>query len=122
MNSLHPAFLQTLTFQPGDLSTLARIGNFKGKQELSQQAPEALKALRQHAVIESNESSNRIEQVVAPRGRIKALVEHRAQPGNRSEQEIAGYRDALELIHEIVLQILTAGADSNWDYGYGYQF
>ena len=64
-----------------------------------------LEALRRSAVIESNESSNRIEQVVAPRERIKGLVEYRIQPGSRSEQEIAGYRDVLSLIHGSAEQI-----------------
>lgn len=52
------------------------------------------------AVIESTESSNRIEGVVAPHKRIEALVLKSTTPRNRSEQEIAGYRDALNLIHE----------------------
>ena len=101
MKSLRPDFLANLAFQPEDLSTLTQIGTYKGKQELyAEQAPEMVEALRQNAVIESSESSNRIEQVVAPRERIKGLVEHRVRPETRSEQEIAGYRDALELIHE----------------------
>lgn len=101
MKSLSASYLGGLVFQADDLSMLAQIGAYKGKQELyAQQAPEMLEALRRHAVIESNESSNRIEQVTAPRERIRGLVEHRVEPGSRSEQEIAGYRDALELIHE----------------------
>ncbi|MFQ5575211.1 MAG: Fic family protein [Terriglobia bacterium] len=101
MKSLHARYLAQLSFQPEDLSTLAQIGAFMGKQELyAQQAPEMLEALRQNAIIESNESSNRIEQIKAPRKRIKDLVEHHIQPKTRSEQEIAGYRDALELVHE----------------------
>jgi Fic family protein len=59
-----------------------------------------LAALRDAAVIESTESSNRIEGVVAPHRRIEALVLKSAAPRDRSEQEIAGYRDALNLIHE----------------------
>ena len=52
------------------------------------------------ACIESTESSNRIEGIEAPRGQLEKIVLHNAAPRNRSEQEIAGYRDALALIHE----------------------
>lgn len=64
------------------------------------QTPELLSALRDAAIIESTESSNRIEGVVAPHERVKAIVLKSTTPQNRSEQEIAGYRDALNLIHE----------------------
>ena len=101
MKSLSSDYLASLTFAPGDLSTIKEIGGFRGKQELyAEQAPEMLEALRRNAVIESSESSNRIEQITAPRDRIKEIVDDRATPQDRSEQEIAGYRDALELIHE----------------------
>lgn len=65
-----------------------------------QQAPEVLASLKQLAVIESAESSNRLEGVTAPRDRVEALVLRPTVPNNRSEEEIAGYRDALNLIHE----------------------
>src|SRR4029079_11402306 len=64
------------------------------------QYPEQLDTLRTHAQVESTESSNRIEGIVAAPGRVRDLVVHRTQPRDRSEQEIAGYRDALQLIHE----------------------
>jgi Fic family protein len=77
------------------------LGEYRGKQELfRRQAPELLASLKQAAIIESSESSNRLEGVTAPRDRIKALVLKSTTPQNRSEQEIAGYRDALNLIHE----------------------
>ena len=52
------------------------------------------------AYIESTESSNRIEGIEAPRLQLEKIVLHGAKPRNRSEQEIAGYRDALALIHD----------------------
>jgi Fic family protein len=64
------------------------------------QTPEVLEQLRESAVVESTESSNRIEGVTAPHERIEALVLRGATPRNRPEEEIAGYRDALNLIHE----------------------
>jgi Fic family protein len=100
-NSLAPNYLDQIAFSGADLSTLKRLGEYRGRQELfSQRAPETLALLKQVAVIESAESSNRLEGVIAPHDRIEALVMRPTAPANRSEQEIAGYRDALNLIHE----------------------
>ena len=101
MNSLTMEFLNKLKLTSEQGSTLAKIGEYKGKQELfTRQTPEALESLRQTAIIESSECSNRLEGITAPHKRIKALVLHTTTPRDRSEQEIAGYRDALNLIHE----------------------
>ena len=76
------------------------LGTTSGRHFLYQdQSPQLLKTLREAAVIQSTESSSRIEGVTAPRDRIKALVESRSKPTDRSEQEIAGYRDVLTTIH-----------------------
>lgn len=69
------------------------------------QTPEVLSTLRNAAVIESSESSNRLEGVTAPRDRIDLLVLHAAQPVGRDEAEIAGYRDALQAIHADALNL-----------------
>jgi len=65
-----------------------------------QQSLESLEALRTLALVESTESSNRLEGVVATPQRLREVVLRDAAPADRSEQEIAGYRDALGLIHE----------------------
>ena len=101
MASLQPAFLAQLTFGASELSTIHRLGEARGRQDLFiRQIPQQLETLRTHAMVESVESSNRIEGVVAPPGRVADLVVHGVEPRNRSEQEIAGYRDGLQLIHE----------------------
>ena len=101
MHSLAPAFLEQLRLRPADGTTLMALGEYRGRQALfRRQTPEVLAALKAAAVVESTESSNRIEGVVAPHPRIEALVLKSAAPRDRSEQEIAGYRDALNLIHE----------------------
>lgn len=101
MNSLTAPYLDKLRLNAADGSTLKALGECRGRQDLfRRQTPELLSALRDAAVIESTESSNRIEGVVAPHHRVEALVLKKATPRNRSEQEIAGYRDALNLIHE----------------------
>ncbi len=101
MQSLTAQFLTGLRFDPEQAATLRAIGEFRGQQELQyRRAPEALAGLLEVAKIESSESSNRLEGVNVPPDRIRRLVVHEAQPRNRSEQEVAGYRDALALIHD----------------------
>jgi Fic family protein len=101
MYSLRTEFLAGLGFSPADVATLRSLGEYGGRQQLYvKQRPETLDSLRTVAVIESTDSSNRLEGITAPEARVKALVEHKTEPRDRSEQEIAGYRDALELIHQ----------------------
>ncbi len=101
MHSLTPDYLNRIALTPEQGSILSKIGEYKGKQELfSHQTPETLETLRKTAVVESSECSNRLEGITAPHNRIEALVLQTTAPQNRSEQEIAGYRDALNLIHE----------------------
>ena len=76
------------------------IAEYKGKQELyAKQSPQILKTLLETALIESAESSNRIEGVTVDHARLKPLVIGHSKPRDRSEEEVAGYRKALELIH-----------------------
>jgi len=77
------------------------IAEYKGKQELyTKQTPQVLKSLMEMALIESAESSNRIEGVTIDKNRLKPVVVGHSKPRDRSEEEIAGYRKALELIHK----------------------
>ena len=83
------------------LGLVAAIYKEAGKQELYlKQRPEALEKLVEIAKIQSTESSNAIEGIVTTDTRIRQLVAEKTTPRNRSEQEIAGYRDALSVIHE----------------------
>ncbi len=101
MPSLAPNALARLRYSAEDIASLRQLGEYRGKQELFvRQRPEVLETLRTAAVIESSESSNRLEGIVAPRPRIEALVLKSTRPRNRTEQEIAGYRDALHLLHQ----------------------
>jgi Fic family protein len=77
------------------------ISEHKGRQELyARQSPQVLRSLVQMALIESAESSNRIEGVTVEKSRLKPLVIGRSKPRDRSEDEVAGYRKALDLIHK----------------------
>jgi len=79
---------------------LADIAESKGKQDLyTNQSPRKLKVLREHALIESAVSSNRIEGVEIDRKRIGTVIFGRPLLKDRNEEEIQGYRDALQWIH-----------------------
>lgn len=79
---------------------LSDITEAKGKQELyTRQSPQALKALREMALVQSTESSNRIEGVTVAADRLRPLVLGNTKPRDRAEQEVQGYRLALNEIH-----------------------
>ena len=83
------------------LGLIAAIYKEAGKQELYlKQRPEELEKLVEIAKIQSTEASNAIEGIVTTSTRIRQLVEEKTTPRNRDEQEIAGYRDVLSIIHE----------------------
>ncbi len=83
------------------LGLVAAIYKYAGKQELYlKQRPKELEKLVEIAMIQSTESSNAIEGIVTTNARIKQLVEEKTTPKNRDEEEIAGYRDVLRIIHE----------------------
>lgn len=76
------------------------LGQAIGKQTLfMKQSPQRLKALREHAIIESAVSSNRIEGVEVDQKRIGTILFGRPNLRDRSEEELRGYREALDLIH-----------------------
>ena len=80
---------------------LADLGEARGKQELfTKQSPQRLKVLREHALIESAVSSNRIEGVEVDQARIGTVIFGKPLLRDRDEEEVRGYRDALTPIHE----------------------
>jgi Fic family protein len=107
---------------------LADLGEARGKQELfTKQSPQRLKVLREHALIESAVSSNRIEGVTVDQERVRAIILGKAHLRNRDEEEVRGYRDALKLIHEqaaklpvsedTILRLHKLAKGSIWDAG-----
>lgn len=80
---------------------LTDLAESRGRQDLfTRQAPQRLKALRDHALVESAVSSNRIEGVHIDAARVATVVFGRPLLRDRDEEEVRGYRDALTLIHE----------------------
>lgn len=83
------------------LGLVAAIYKEAGKQELYlKQRPEQLEKLVDIAKVQSTEASNAIEGIVTTNTRIRQIVNEKTTPKNRDEQEIAGYRDALNIIHD----------------------
>lgn len=79
---------------------IGRLDEFKGRQQLYfQQSPQVLESLRRVAIIQSTESSNRIEDIQIPHRQLRAIMENRMAPSTRPQGEIAGYRDVLATIH-----------------------
>jgi Fic family protein len=79
---------------------LEDIAESKGRQQLFERhSPQLLRSLREMALIESAESSNRIEGVTVEKNRLRPLIMGDARPRDRSEEEIVGYRLALNWIH-----------------------
>jgi Fic family protein len=98
--------LRQLAAEPPTLPTrttwyLTDLAEARGKQELfTRQSPQRLKVLREHALIESAISSNRIEGVEVDKSRVGTLIFGKPALRDRDEEEVRGYRDALKLIHE----------------------
>jgi Fic family protein len=95
-------FITSLKMVPVTTSWyLTEISEAKGRQDLyAKQSPQRLKALKEHALIESAVSSNRIEGVEVDQKRIGTIIFGKSLLHDRSEEEVRGYREALNLIHE----------------------
>ena len=88
-------------FTPEIVNLLSAIHEYKGKQELFIEAqPDILKAMLEVAKIQSVGASNRIEGIYTSEARLAELIKEKAEPRNRNEQEIAGYHEVLNTIHE----------------------
>ena len=86
---------------PDIVNLIAHIHEYKGQQKLFIEAnQDALSELLEIAKIHSTEASNRIEGIITTEDRLKKIVKDKTTPKNRSEREIAGYRDVLNTIHE----------------------
>jgi len=117
-----------LKIPAGAVMLMNDISEFKGKQDLyAKQSPQVLKALIERALIESAESSNRIEGVTVERSRLKPIVLQQIKPRDRSEEEVAGYRKALDYIHknyasieitpDVIKELHSLAQAGAWDAG-----
>lgn len=83
------------------INLISKIHEYKGKQTYLLETKKAtLNTLLEVAKIQSTSSSNKIEGISTTDKRINEIVNQKLEPKNRNEEEIAGYRDVLSLIHE----------------------
>jgi len=100
MMSFRGMRLQNIKLPLSIVWLMETLAESKGRQQLyKNQSPQLLESLREMALIESAESSNRIEGVTVERNRLRPLVIGNTRPRDRSEEEIVGYRMALNWIH-----------------------
>ena len=93
--------IKSLSWDMDILSLIAGIYRANGKEEvLVSQSPAVLESLVELAKVQSTEASNAIEGIVTTSTRLRQLVADKTTPRNRDEQEIMGYRDALNIIHD----------------------
>lgn len=98
--SFVPGRLEHMGVPMSTVRSIGLLSEYKGKQQLfERQSPQLLVALREIARVQSIESSSRIEGVVAAPGRVAQIAIDDSAPASRSEQEIAGYRDALSTVN-----------------------
>ena len=125
--------LRLFSRSPGTIPTgtswhVADLSEALGKQQLfTRQSPQRLKALRENALIESAISSNRIEGVEIDQKRVGTIIFGKPKLKDRDEQEVRGYRDALNLIHTqttslplsepTILQLHKMARGQIWDAG-----
>lgn len=101
MRAFNYSTIKNQTWDSEILGYIAAIYKAAGKQEqYLKQRPAELEKLVEIAKVQSTEASNAIEGIVTTSTRIKQLVAEKTTPKNRDEQEIAGYRDVLNIIHE----------------------
>ncbi len=97
--SYNDKWKQLLT--PEIVALLTKIHEYKGEQNnFIGATKDAMLYLVEIAKIQSTESSNKIEGIFTSSERLTKILKDKTRPSNRSEQEIAGYRDVLGLIHE----------------------
>lgn len=101
MRTFDYSSLKEKTWDSEIISLVAQIHEYKGRQEVYlKQKPEELDKLVEIAKRQSTEASNAIEGIRTTRTRLKQLCEEKTRPKNRYEEEILGYRDVLNTIHE----------------------
>ena len=99
MNTLRN--IPSYRFSAYQLNLFRQVGEFKGRQELMiRQQPEVLDTLRQVAVLESVEYSNQMDHIPVPRDIARKLAQYQYKPVNSVDRQVAGYRDALNLVLE----------------------
>jgi len=95
------SFLNERIVDSNMLSRVLRIQKFREMAEnVKRKHPTIFTELEFIAKVQSVKGSNAIEGIVTSDERIEAIVNRKSEPKDHDEKEIAGYRDALNLVHE----------------------
>ena len=106
METLKQFSLKPETIPASTAWYIADLAEARGRQKLyTRQVPQRLKALREHALIESAVSSNRIEGIEIDQKRVGTIIFGKPLLHDRDEEEVCGYREALNLIHQDAARI-----------------
>ena len=102
MRCFNYTLLEYKTWDNEIVNLVSLIHEYKGKQaSYTRQRPQELvRRLVEIAKVQSTEASNSIEGIRTTETRLRQLMSERTTPRSRDEREIAGYRDALNLVHE----------------------
>lgn len=101
MRSFDYSYLKVKTWDNEIVNYLSQIHELKGRQSLYlKQRPQQIERLVEIAKVQSTEASNAIEGICTTQTRLNQLMSGKTAPRNRDEREIAGYRDALNTVHE----------------------
>ena len=101
MRNFDYSTLASMSWDSEIIGLVAQIHEYKGRQELYlKQKPAELDRLIEVAKVQSTEASNEIEGIRTTNTRLLQLVKDKTTPRNRDEEEIMGYRDVLNTIHE----------------------
>ena len=100
MKDINYIFLNQIILDLDIFNMISCLHEYKGKQELYLQSkPQILEKLVVIAKIQSTDKSNKIEGIKTTNKRLKEIVNNKSEPKNRNEEEIAGYREVLDMIH-----------------------
>ncbi|MDR1604838.1 MAG: Fic family protein [Gracilibacteraceae bacterium] len=94
------SFLEQGMLPAGLVSVVGAISELRERENaLKTNYPDVFTRLESIAKVQSVKGSNEIEGIVTSEERINEIVNQNSAPLNHNEAEIAGYRDALALIH-----------------------
>ena len=94
------SFLKSMKVPSSFLSMTNTIYSLKTiAEEKKKEYPDIFTNLQKIAIVQSVKGSNAIEGIVTTDKRIEEIVNQNSNPLNHSEKEIAGYKDALNIVH-----------------------
>lgn len=101
MKNFNYSFLESGMLPSGLVNVVEAIAALREREkQRREQYPDVFTRLESIARVQSVKGSNEIEGIVTSEERINEIVNQNSAPLNHNEAEIAGYRDALSLIHE----------------------